>query len=201
MEVERHFTPEQQQREMTQFRECVVTVVRLLFPALVRFAQKQVQVTQDTAHLHRLLINLTRTQSMVEADYYLLNCDEEENPWSTWERAHRSDGFVEETFIYQHLFAAGRIKGREQMRRRLEEERQLAQKEEGYQIEVNWFRETIIAVVRQRFPILVRATQKQVQLAQDTKCLQRLLLNLTSTHNVTEAEHFLLHFDDEESAG
>lgn len=54
-------------------------------------------------------------------------------------------------------------------------------------------------MVRNRFPKLVRATQKLVQWSQETEQLQRLLIDLSIVQTVAEAEHYLLHFDDEEA--
>ena len=75
------------------------------------------------------------------------------------------------------------------------EERQRAMEER--QRAMMQFREAIVEVVMQRFPILAHAAQKQIQLSQDTSRLQRLLINLCIAQNVAEAEHYLLHFDDE----
>ncbi len=61
------------------------------------------------------------------------------------------------------------------------------------------FRETVVAVVRQRFPKLVRTSQKLVKRSQETERLQRLLIDLSIAQTVAEAEHYLLHFDDEET--
>jgi D-aminopeptidase len=82
--------------------------------------------------------------------------------------------------------AQGLVKGRE-------EERKVAHEEALEQ-----FRQTILAIVAQRFPTLVRSAQRQIHFSQDMTHLQQLLINLSVVaQNTTDAEHYLLHFDDE----
>lgn len=61
------------------------------------------------------------------------------------------------------------------------------------------FRQTILAIVAQRFPDLVRSAQKQIHFTQSMTHLQQLLINLSIVvQNTADAEHYLLHFDDED---
>jgi hypothetical protein len=68
---------------------------------------------------------------------------------------------------------------------------------EANQRTIEKFRQTVLAIVAQRFPTLVRSAQKQVQLSQDTDRLQKLLIDLSLAQNVADAEHYLLHFDED----
>lgn len=79
IEEERQRAAEQQQRAVVRYREAIVEVVLQRFPALVRVAQKQMQLSQNTDRLQRLLIDLCIAQNVADAEHLLLYFGDEES--------------------------------------------------------------------------------------------------------------------------
>lgn len=64
---------------------------------------------------------------------------------------------------------------------------------------VERFQQAVLAVVDQRFPKLRRPAKNLVRGFQDMGRLQQLLIHLSTTKTPAEAEHYLMHFEDEDA--
>lgn len=94
-------------------------------------------------------------------------------------------------FMTREARAEGIAEGREMAERDLAEQ---ARKEA-----VERFQQAVLAVVDQRFPKLRRPAKNLVHGSQDMGRLQQLLIHLSTTKTPAEAEHYLMHFEDEDA--
>jgi predicted transposase YdaD len=93
---------------------------------------------------------------------------------------------LRESPYYQEILAEGREEGLEKGR---EEERR-------EQLEA--LRQTVIDIVLERFPKMIRLTRKQVAFVEDPAILRHLIVKLSISQTMEEAKEHLLKVDEDE---
>ena len=96
-----------------------------------------------------------------------------------------------DTWTYQTMQQMAQEEAEQKVRKEMQEVRKEAQQ--------RW-EQTTLALVSERFPKLVRLTKKQIKFTRSTDQLQHLLLHLSLARDETEAENYLLHFDEEDTS-
>lgn len=97
---------------------------------------------------------------------------------------------LRESPYYQEILAEGREEGLEKGREEGREE------ERREQLEA--LRQTVIDIVLEHFPKMIRLTRKQVAFVEDPAILRHLIVKLSISQTMEEAKEHLLKVDEDE---
>ena len=117
-------------------------------------------------------------------------CEESDKLWLERMFAKMKKNILKDSWGYEFMTREARAEG-------IAEGREIA--EQARKEAVERFQQAVLAVVEQRFPKLRRPAKNLVRASQDMERLQQLLIHLSIAPTPADAEHYLMHFEDEEA--
>jgi len=112
-------------------------------------------------------------------------------------RLREMHNILRESPFYQEILQEGREEGRKEGRKEGREEGREAGREEERREQIAGLRQTVIDIVLERFPKLVRLTRKQVTFIEDPAVLRYLIVKMGIAQTIEEARQHLLKVDED----